>query len=147
MGCYHPLYRPRKELGKSINTDEAAALGAVYQAAHISPGFKVKTFIVKDANLVPIAVRLNLSIVPLILYTIDLGGLPPIQNPGEQRSRPFHFSNSFRQHEPVSHETDPHLQQALQELQFQCHFWIGRHVMFGIFVIYDRCTRSGVRGC
>ena len=46
----------REELGKSINTDEAAALGAVYQAAHLSKGFKVKKFIVKDANLYPIQV-------------------------------------------------------------------------------------------
>lgn len=46
----------KNELGKSINTDEAAALGAVYQAAHLSTGFKVKTFAVKDANLYPIQV-------------------------------------------------------------------------------------------
>lgn len=47
----------RNELGKSINTDEAAALGAVYQAAHLSTGFRVKTFAVKDANLYPIQVE------------------------------------------------------------------------------------------
>lgn len=47
----------REDLGKSINTDEAAALGAVYQAAHLSKGFKVKKFVVKDANLYPIQVR------------------------------------------------------------------------------------------
>lgn len=46
----------RSELGKSINTDESAALGAVYQAAHLSTGFRVKTFAVKDANLFPIQV-------------------------------------------------------------------------------------------
>ncbi|XP_055958763.1 hypoxia up-regulated protein 1 isoform X2 [Patella vulgata] len=46
----------RKELGKSINTDEAAALGAVYQAAYLGKGFKVKTFSVKEANLYPIVV-------------------------------------------------------------------------------------------
>ncbi|PAA74658.1 hypothetical protein BOX15_Mlig034201g1, partial [Macrostomum lignano] len=46
----------RTELGKSINTDEAAALGAVYQAAHLSPGFRVKRFVVKDAVLFPLAV-------------------------------------------------------------------------------------------
>ena len=40
----------------SINTDEAAALGAVYQAAHLSKGFKVKPFGVKDATLYPIQV-------------------------------------------------------------------------------------------
>lgn len=47
----------REELGMSINTDEAAALGAVYQAAHLSTGFRVKTFAVKDANIYPIQVR------------------------------------------------------------------------------------------
>ncbi|CAD5112087.1 DgyrCDS1328 [Dimorphilus gyrociliatus] len=47
------------ELGKSINTDEAAALGAVYQAAHLSKGFRVKKFTVKDAAMYPIIVRFN----------------------------------------------------------------------------------------
>ncbi|XP_054166732.1 hypoxia up-regulated protein 1-like [Oppia nitens] len=45
-----------RELSKSINADEGAALGAAYQAAYLSKGFKVKTFIVKDANLYPIQV-------------------------------------------------------------------------------------------
>ena len=48
----------RSELGKSINTDEAAALGAVYQAAHLGKGFKVKKFAVKEATMFPIQVRL-----------------------------------------------------------------------------------------
>ena len=30
-----------RELGKSLNTDEAAAMGAVYKAADLSTGFKV----------------------------------------------------------------------------------------------------------
>ena len=30
------------ELGKSLNTDEAAAMGAVYKAADLSTGFKVR---------------------------------------------------------------------------------------------------------
>ncbi|XP_029647908.1 hypoxia up-regulated protein 1 [Octopus sinensis] len=47
----------RKELGKSINTDEAAALGAVYQAAHLSQGFRVKKFTVKEATVYPIVVE------------------------------------------------------------------------------------------
>lgn len=47
----------RKELGKSINTDEAAALGASYQAAHLSKGYKVKKFAIKDANIFPIQVE------------------------------------------------------------------------------------------
>merc|ERR1719244_1057753 len=42
-----------QELGKSLNTDESAAMGAVYRAADISTGFKlqttVKKFLTKDA--------------------------------------------------------------------------------------------------
>ena len=49
----------RKDLGKSINTDEAAALGAVYQAAYLGKGFKVKKFGVKEACLYPIVVSLE----------------------------------------------------------------------------------------
>ena len=52
----------RDELGKSINTDEAAALGAVYQAAHLSKGFKVKKFAIKEANIYPIQVLNDLLI-------------------------------------------------------------------------------------
>ncbi|CAG2256140.1 HYOU1 [Mytilus edulis] len=47
-------YLGRTELGKSINTDEAAAMGAVYQAAYLGKGFKVKTFGVKEASIYPI---------------------------------------------------------------------------------------------
>ncbi|XP_025101931.1 LOW QUALITY PROTEIN: hypoxia up-regulated protein 1-like [Pomacea canaliculata] len=47
----------RSELGKSINTDDAAALGAVYQAAYLGKGFKVKTFHVKEGNMFPINVE------------------------------------------------------------------------------------------
>ena len=36
-----------KELGKNLNADESAALGAVYRSADISSGFKVKKFITK----------------------------------------------------------------------------------------------------
>ena len=46
-----------EQLGMSLNTDESAALGAVYQAAHLSKGFRVKKFLVKDANVFPIEVR------------------------------------------------------------------------------------------
>jgi hypoxia up-regulated 1 len=42
------------ELGKSLNTDEAAAMGAVYQAAALSKGYRVKTFLIKDSNPYPI---------------------------------------------------------------------------------------------
>jgi len=50
-------YLDKKELGKSINTDEAAALGAVYKAASLMIGFKVKRFIVKDLNMYPVDVQ------------------------------------------------------------------------------------------
>lgn len=39
-----------------MNTDEAAALGAVYQAAALSKGYRVKKFLVKDSNQYPINV-------------------------------------------------------------------------------------------
>merc|ERR1719203_1267192 len=39
----------KKELGKNLNADEAAAMGAVYKAADLSTGFKVKKFISKEA--------------------------------------------------------------------------------------------------
>ncbi|XP_015428864.1 PREDICTED: hypoxia up-regulated protein 1 [Dufourea novaeangliae] len=44
------------ELSKNINTDEAAALGAVYKAADLGKGFKVKKFVTKDAVLFPIQI-------------------------------------------------------------------------------------------
>lgn len=47
----------REELGKNINADEAAAMGAVYQAAALSKAFKVKPFVVRDAAVFPIQVR------------------------------------------------------------------------------------------
>lgn len=47
----------KKELGKNINTDEAAALGAVYKGADLTAGFKVKRFLVKDLNLFPVDVQ------------------------------------------------------------------------------------------
>lgn len=46
----------KSELGKNLNADEAAVLGAVYRAADLSTGFKVQKFIVKDAVLLPIQV-------------------------------------------------------------------------------------------
>ncbi|XP_061449474.1 hypoxia up-regulated protein 1 isoform X2 [Rhineura floridana] len=47
----------KDELGKNINADEAAAMGAVYQAAALSKAFKVKPFIVRDATVFPIQVE------------------------------------------------------------------------------------------
>lgn len=52
-------YLQGKGLGKSINADEAAAMGGAYQAAYLSKGFKVKTFVTKDANLYPIQVEFS----------------------------------------------------------------------------------------
>lgn len=46
----------REDLGKSINTDESAALGAVYRAADLTTGFKVKRFLIKDVNMFPVDV-------------------------------------------------------------------------------------------
>ena len=46
----------KKELGKNLNTDEAPALGAVYQCAYQSKGYKVKKFHIKDVNAFPIVV-------------------------------------------------------------------------------------------
>merc|ERR1712002_449360 len=51
-----------QELGKSLNTDESAAMGAVYKAADLSTGFKVKKFITKDAVVFPIDVDFSRAI-------------------------------------------------------------------------------------
>lgn len=45
-----------QELGKNINMDEAAAMGAVYRAADLATGFKVKKIVTKDATVFPIQV-------------------------------------------------------------------------------------------
>jgi len=50
------LQKYKKELGKNLNSDEAAAMGAVYKAADLSSGFKVKKFITKEAVVFPIDV-------------------------------------------------------------------------------------------
>ncbi|XP_017871197.1 PREDICTED: hypoxia up-regulated protein 1 [Drosophila arizonae] len=46
----------KQELGKNLNADESATMGAVYKAADLSSGFKVKKFIVKDAVIFPLQV-------------------------------------------------------------------------------------------
>lgn len=46
----------KQEIAKNLNADEAAAMGAVYKAADLSMGFKVKKFVTKDAVLFPIQV-------------------------------------------------------------------------------------------
>lgn len=59
------LVSPREELGKNINADEAAAMGAVYQAAALSKAFKVKPFVVRDAVIYPILVSLATGPTPI----------------------------------------------------------------------------------
>jgi hypoxia up-regulated 1 len=46
----------KSDLGRNLNTDEAAAMGAVYQAAYMSKGYQVKKFYIKDLNLYPLVV-------------------------------------------------------------------------------------------
>lgn len=46
----------KMDLAKNINADEAASMGAVYKAADLSTGFKVKPFLTKDAVIFPIQV-------------------------------------------------------------------------------------------
>ena len=58
-GCVylsHTVSSLRPELGKSLNTDEAIAMGAVYQGAGHTKLFRVKKFIVKDGAVYPIQV-------------------------------------------------------------------------------------------
>lgn len=45
-----------QELGRNLNADEAATMGAAYRAADLATGFKVKKYIVKDAVLFPLQV-------------------------------------------------------------------------------------------
>ncbi|KAH8387342.1 hypothetical protein KR093_006466 [Drosophila rubida] len=46
----------KQELGKNLNADESATMGAVYKAADLSSGFKVQKFVVKDAVVFPLQV-------------------------------------------------------------------------------------------
>lgn len=48
-----------RPLSRSINADEAAALGAVYRAADLSTGFRVKRFHVQDRVHLPIVVSIH----------------------------------------------------------------------------------------
>lgn len=53
-----------QELGKNINADEAAAMGAVYRAADLGQGFKVKKFHVKESVVFPIEVSDDIVVFP-----------------------------------------------------------------------------------
>lgn len=45
-----------QELGRNLNADEAATMGAAYRAADLATGFKVKKYVIKDAVLFPLQV-------------------------------------------------------------------------------------------
>lgn len=47
----------KRDLAKNINMDEAATMGAVYKAADLATGFKVKKFVLRDAVILPIQVQ------------------------------------------------------------------------------------------
>lgn len=47
------------EPGKNINMDEAAAMGAVYRAADLATGFKVRKFVTRDAAVFPVHVTFD----------------------------------------------------------------------------------------
>ncbi len=49
----------QRELGKSLNTDEAAAMGAVFKAADLSAGFKVKKFLTKEGVVFPVSMAVG----------------------------------------------------------------------------------------
>uniref|UniRef100_A0A8R1HWB9 Hypoxia up-regulated protein 1 n=1 Tax=Caenorhabditis japonica TaxID=281687 RepID=A0A8R1HWB9_CAEJA len=46
-----------KEIGRFLNTDEAVAMGALFQAAHLSKGFKVKAFNIEEKVIFPVEVH------------------------------------------------------------------------------------------
>ena len=53
-----------RDLGKNLNADEAAAMGAVYRAADLSTGFQVKKFLTKDSVIFPIVVDFERELDP-----------------------------------------------------------------------------------
>ena len=52
----------KTELGKSVNSDEAAALGASYAAAGLSKAFRIKKFGVRDVSFFPMEVAFDRQI-------------------------------------------------------------------------------------
>ncbi|XP_050731958.1 hypoxia up-regulated protein 1-like [Eriocheir sinensis] len=66
-----------RELGKNINADEAAAMGAVYRAADLGQGFKVKKFHVKESVLFPIEVDFERKVENAAAATADPSDPPP----------------------------------------------------------------------
>lgn len=51
-----------KELGKNVNSDEAASLGAAYLAGKLSKGFRAKDFLINEYNLFPITVDFSKNV-------------------------------------------------------------------------------------
>ena len=49
----------KKEFTTTINADESAAMGAVYQGAFLSKGFRIKEIQLQNANIYPIEVTIN----------------------------------------------------------------------------------------
>lgn len=102
----------KTELSKNINTDEAAVLGAVYKAAELSQGFKVKKFINKDAVLFPIQivfertvedqVKQVMRIVEIRAGTYTEGAIVDVSG----------SKNAVRPIERLSAEEDHYVQQA-----------------------------------
>ena len=61
----------KSDLGRNLNTEEAAAMGAVYQAAYMSKGYQVKKFYINDLNLYPLVVSARSILkMPLIIDLI-----------------------------------------------------------------------------
>jgi len=53
----------KSELGRNLNADEAPALGASYQAATLSSGFRVKPFHVKGSAIYPIEINFQREVI------------------------------------------------------------------------------------
>jgi len=53
----------KSELGRNLNADEAPALGASYQAATLSSGFRVKPFHVKGGTIYPIEINFQREVI------------------------------------------------------------------------------------
>lgn len=79
-----------QEISNFLNTDEAIAMGAVYQAAHLSKSFKVLPFNVHEKILYPVFVN--------FLTKTEEGTMKPIRKSlfGENYpvpNRVMHFSS------------------------------------------------------
>merc|ERR1711973_433124 len=91
-----------RELGKNLNTDESAAMGAVYKAADLSSGFKVKKFITKEAVIFPLDVNFEREL------------------DGEEGETKKSSSYSVFKDESLPTEEDHDVQQAREGLHLLC---------------------------